>query len=252
MPGRRRSIDRESLVRTLIELGELGDAMTDADVDLLMEIMPQLFRAMCREAGYEEAQIRAVITKFRDAGRRSPPTAAASSRGPGLPKDARDGNRANGRWELPSDHRYFAPKRDAQLVEIRYFLQALSMRGAPHLSQARSRTAFMWLLGHELRPGEYKDPIMLRDIDFDRFLADRRRVQSGHYEPLARGGRHEPSNTFLMLARSNSLQSDLTFDEFMALVGDILRRQADAGFIPDFDKVPSDQFLEEAKGTIAE
>ena len=240
-----------TLIATAIELGELGDAMTDGDVTLLMETIPGVFRGLAREAGYPDVRIRAVTTKLRDAGRRSPPTSVASSIGPGLPQNAADGNRAN-RWELPSGHRYYADKRDAELVEIRYYLQTLSMFDAPRLQDARAATAFVWLLGHELRPGEYKDPIMLRDIGFRQFLESPRRIQSGHYSPLARGGRHEPENTFLMLARSNSLQSDLTFDEFLALVDDILKRQADTGVFPDSSEMPPDQFLEEAQGTVAE
>lgn len=175
----------------------------------------------------------------------------ASSRGPGRPQDAADGNRAN-RWELATDHRFYAPKRDAELVEIRYYLQALSMFGAPDIPSARAATAFVWLLGHELRPGEYKDPIMLRDISFAHFVERPRRIQSGHYRPLARGGRHEPENTYLMLARSNSLQSDLTFDEFLALIADILDRQQATGVVADPRKLPPDQFLEQAEGTVAE
>lgn len=251
MPRGRRRVDIAGLVDAVIDFGELGPSMTDADVDRLMELVPRLFRAVCRDAGYADDRIEAVVRKFRDAGRRSPPTATASSIGPGLPQNAADGNRAN-RWDLPSGHRYYAPKREAQLVEIRYYLQALSMLGAPALGSARAATAFVWLLGHELRPGAYKDPIMLRDISFQHFLERPARIQSGHYVPLARDGRHEPDNTYLMLARSNSLQSDLTFDEFLALIDDILARQEAAGVVADSRKVPSDQFLEEAKGTVAE
>lgn len=252
MAGIRRRASFASLLTEVVELGELGPSMAEADVDALMERTPQLFRALLREAGaYPESRITAVITKFRDAGRRSPPTAVASSRGPGRAKDAADGNRAN-RWQLPSQHRYYTDKRSAQLVEIRYYLQLLSMLDAPPLRSSRATTAFVWLLGHELRPGEYKDPIMLRDISFTRFLERPRRVTSGHLIPLARGGRHEPDNTFLMLSRANSLQGDLTFDEFLALIDDILTRQADDGVLPDPRKVPAYELLEQAEGTLTE
>ena len=241
----------EQWVATVVELGELGAAMTDADVDLLMERAPKLFRALAEDAGFPKARVTAVISKFRDAGRRTPPLEATSRIVPGRPQSGADGNRTD-RWKVPSGHKYFATKRDAQLVEIRYFLQALSMAGAPRIPSQRAATAFIWLLGHELRPGEYKDPIMLRDIGFSGFVQEPRRVQSGHYVPLARGGRHSPENTFLMLARSNSLQSDLTFDEFLALSADILARQADAGVLPDADKLPAHALLEEASGVVTE
>lgn len=225
--------------------------MSDADVDALMERVPALFKAMAKDAGYSEAAIRRVTTKFRDAGRRSPPTQAFSSRVAGRPQDAADGNRAN-RWTLPTDHKFYATKRDAQLVEIRYYLQALCMAGAPSFHDPRAATAFVWLLSHELRPGEYKDPIMLRPIGFAQFMAKPTGIQSGHYVPLARGGRHDVGNTFLMLARSNSLQSDLTFAEFLSLIDDIVKRQIDAGTVIDPNEVPSDALLEEAEGVVAE
>lgn len=228
----------------LIEIGELGEAATDADVDLLMELMPQVFRSLALAANFPKAQVKKLVTKFRDAGRRTPPTAQASSIVPGRPQTGADGNRTN-RWLLPSGHRYYADKRDAQLVEIKYYLQALSMSSAPPIRIERSRTAFIWLLGHELGPDEYRDPITRRSISFPAFLAQPRVIQSGHYVPLARGGRHEPSNTFLMLARSNSMQGDLTFGEFLALIDDILRRQALENILPNPSDLPTEAFLEE-------
>ena len=205
----RNAYSMKDLTDLVIELGEGGEVMTDAAVDALMEALPPLFRLLAETAGYPVSQVRAVITKLRDAGRRTPPLTATSSIVPGRPQNAADGNRAD-RWNVPSDHKFYATKRDAQLVEIRYYLQVLSMLGAPPILSTRAPTAFNWLLGHELRPGEYKDPIMLRDISFPEFIVKPRRVQSGHYIPLARGGRHTYDNTFLMLSRSNAMQSDLT------------------------------------------
>ncbi|MCW2767948.1 MAG: hypothetical protein JWO11_3907 [Nocardioides sp.] len=249
MPPRGQPLD--VLVESVVELGELGSAMSDADVDLLMERISPMFRQLLTAQGFPTRKVQAVVTKFRDAGRRTPPLEATSSIVPGRPQSGADGNRTD-RWLVPTGHRYYANKRDAQLVEIRYYLQALSMLGAPAVPSTRAATAFIWLLGHELKPGEYKDPIMLRDIGFGAFVELPRRVQSGHYVPLARGGRHEPENTFLMLARSNSLQSDLTFDEFLALVDDILARQAAAGIFPDGRELPAHALLEEASGIVAE
>jgi hypothetical protein len=234
-----------TLAKEVVELGERGDSMTDADVDALMERIPKLFRRLCVDAGLPKKQVTAVVTKFRDSGRRSPPTAVFSSVGPGRPQNADDGNRAN-RWALPSDHKYYAPMREAKLVEIKYFLQSLCFVDAPEVPNPDARDAFAWLLGHELTPGAYLDPIMLRAMNFKAFLNFPRLATSGHLVPLARGGRHEPSNTFLMLDRSNTLQNDLTFDEFFALVDDVLTRQAEIGVFPDPNELPSNEFLEGA------
>jgi hypothetical protein len=231
----------------IVEIGELGPEMSDTDVEALMERIPIVFRQCTIGAGYPARKVAAIVTKLRDAGRRSPPTVSFSSIGPGRPQNAADGNRAN-RWTLPSDHKYYATKRVAQLVEIRYYLQALSLSGAPHLNFDRSVNAFTWLLGHELRPGAYIDPIMLREIDFPAFAANPATLTSGHLIPLNRGGAHAPENTFLMLARSNTLQNDLTFAEFLALIDDILRRQAQLGNLPDPEEIPSHAFLESTPG----
>ena len=52
----------------LIEIGELGEAATDADVDLLMELMPQVFRSLALASNFPKAQVKKLVTKFRDAG----------------------------------------------------------------------------------------------------------------------------------------------------------------------------------------
>ncbi len=240
--------DASTLIRDVADLGALGPSMSDLDVDAIMERVPNLFRAVVAAAGYPRRSVTAIVTKFRDSGRRSAPTALFSSIRPGRPQNAADGNRAN-RWTLPSDHKYYATKRNAQLVEIKYFLQALSFSDAPVLADASARSAFHWLLGHEVSPGAYLDPIMRRELNFAAFMAKPRSVTSGHFVPLARGGRHEPENTFLMLDRSNTLQNDLKFDEFLALVDDILRRQAEIGIFPDPHELPSDEFLELRTGS---
>jgi hypothetical protein len=76
-------------------------------------------------------------------------------------------------------------------------------------------------------PGAYLDPIQLIPIDFETFLSNRTFVQSGHLIPLDRGGRHIPSNTFLMLARSNQLQGNQTLDELIELMSQIVLRHQD-------------------------
>lgn len=230
-------------VDAVCALGQHGEAMTDEDVTSLMELMPKIFRAVTEPAGYSKRAVQAVIVKFRDAGRRTPPTRQFSSILPGRPQTGADGNRTR-RWLLPSGHKYFALQRDAELVEIRYYLQALSMDGAPRLGHPQFENAFWWLLGHEVLPGEYRDPIFMRPIGFKEFLQSPKVITSGHLNPLGRGGRHEPSNTYLMLARSNTMQNDLTFDEFLALIADIQIRQAAVGVFPDSSKVPTNEFLE--------
>ena len=173
--------------------------------------------------GHSPAITKAIHTKFNDAGRRSAPWRAFSKKMPGRPQDGADGNRIN-RWLMPTDHKFYATEKDATLVQIRYYLQALSMTNAPESTDSDFQDAFHWLAGHAIAPGEYLDPIQLIPIDLNEFFSNPRGVTSGHLIPLDRGGKHEPQNAFLMLHRSNQLQGNLTLDELIALMNQIVMK----------------------------
>jgi hypothetical protein len=183
----------------------------------------RLFNHLMLIAGFEKRQITRITTKFRDAGRRSPPWQPASKKVPGRPQDGADGNRRL-RWLFGSTHKFYADEIAATLVEVKYYLQALSFDNAPSLPDPTLETVFSWLVEHPVRPGEYLDPIQLERIDARAVLADARLIQSGHLIPLDRGGKHEPRNAFLMLARSNQLQGNMTLEELLALMETILAR----------------------------
>jgi len=68
------------------------------------------------------------------------------------------------------------------------------------------------------------DPIQLIPISLVEFIRDPKLVQSGHLVPLDRDGKHIPSNTFLMLARSNQIQGNQTVEEMVALMEQIVQR----------------------------
>lgn len=168
-------------------------------------------------------QVLKLTRKFNDAGRRSPPWTPTSSIVPGRPQSGSDGNRRN-RWEFEVGDKYFATEINATLVEIKYYLQTLSMENAPEISSKSIMSAFKWLLGHDIKPGEYLDPIQLKPIDFIKFYLEPSIIQSGHLIPLDRGGTHIPSNTFLMLYRSNQMQGNMTLDELIQLMREIVLR----------------------------
>jgi hypothetical protein len=203
--------------------GSLEYSISVEEVRLFMREMTSFTRNHLRQAGYPKKDIEAIITKLRDAGRRSPPWKPTSSLVPGLPQDGADGNR-RWRWLFEPDHKFYADEVTATLVEIRYYLQILSMKNAPPLPESAFQEDFIWLTGHKIEPGIYKDPIQLVDINLQEVLKDRRLCQSGHLIPLDRGGRHETSNAFLMLARSNQLQGNMTLDELLQLMYEILER----------------------------
>lgn len=197
--------------------------ITDLDARKLITTITGYFRYQLIQAGYQERPDQAIITKFRDAGRRSAPWKPVSGRVPGRPQDGADGNRRS-RWLFESGHKFYATEIMATLVEVKYYLQTLSMEGAPPLPPNSIQNSFDWLLGHEVMPGKYFDPIQLIPMKLDDFINDPRSIQSGHYIPLDRGGRHVPDNTFLMLYRSNQIQGNLTVAELIYLMGEIVKR----------------------------
>ena len=128
------------------------------------------------------------------------------------------------RWLLDKGHKFYADETTATLVEVKYYLQALSMSGAPTLADKSLRSAFSWMLEHEIEPGNYLDPIQRIPIIAHDIVKDARTIQSGHLVPLDRGGKHEPTNAFLMLPISNQLQGNLTLAELLTLMRQILAR----------------------------
>jgi hypothetical protein len=205
----------------LRKFGEKRDRLTVEDARVLISITTNFFCDHLVASGYEPSKVRAIVTKFRDAGRRSPPWRPASARVPGRPQDGADGNRRL-RWLFDDDHKFYADELTATLVEVRYYLQALSMLNAPPVPPNTIQDSFTWLTGHRIEPGAYVDPLQLEPIDLKEFIEDRRYVESGHIVPLDRGGKHVPSNAFLSLARSNKLQGNLTFDELLELMEKIV------------------------------
>ena len=204
-------------------LTENGCDISVENVRTLMGLVSRTFKSHLVENGFNSRQVTKLTTKLRDAGRRSPPWKPHSERVPGRPQDGADGNRII-RWLLDTNHKFYATEITATLVEIKYYLQCLSMEGAPALPNNDIQTCFSFILEHNVEPGLYLDPIQKTPIPLSDVINDARVIQSGHFTPLDRGGKHEPPNTFLMLARSNQLQGNLTVDELLSLMVSILQK----------------------------
>ncbi len=210
----------------LEKLKELAKLEYSLDVNQAREMITLISnytRDHLLSSGIDPRAVRAILTKFRDAGRRSPPWRPASSRVPGRPQDGADGNRRL-RWLFDNTHKFYADEITATLTEVRYFLQLLSMINAPVLPENSIQDSFTWLTGHRILPGAYLDPIQLVSIDLNVIASDLRQIQSGHLVPLDRGGKHEPKNAFLLLSRSNQLQGNLKLDELLDVMKSIYSR----------------------------
>ena len=211
---------RESHLDVLLRLGAAGPGCSEDDVLQMYRAAKGHFREQLSAA--PDPHVRALLTKYNDAGPRSAPWRAVSERVPGRPQDGRDGNRIN-RWELPEDHKFYSTRRDGVLVGIKYILQTLSMDGAPESPQELSQS-YSWLTGHDIGPGQFRDPIALVGVPLAEVIEHPRLITSGHLHPLDRGGRHVPANTSLMLKVSNDLQGNLTVEELLDMIQGILQR----------------------------
>lgn len=207
----------------LAELAQKEFSVSVEEVRQMIRLISDVTRHYLVEAGYDARSVLRLTTKLRDAGRRSPPWNAFSKRVPGRPQDGSDGNRRL-RWLFESTHKFYADEITATLVEVKYYLQVLSMNNAPSLPKQTIQNKFIWLAGHQIVPGAYLDPIQMVPIDLKVIISDLRNIHSGHLIPLDRGGKHEPKNAFLVLSRSNQLQGNLTLDELLSLMGDILAK----------------------------
>lgn len=216
----------EKSLETVKKFAAKKNKISLAEVRILISEITAVFKLTCLAAKFDARQLTRVTTKLRDAGRRSPPWKPTSSKVPGRPQDGSDGNRIL-RWKLKKGHKFYADEMTATLTEVKYYLQLLSMNDAPPLPEKTIQTSFGWLLEHDVVPGYYLDPIQLIPISLKEIIADARKIQSGHLHPLDRGGKHEPSNAFLMLARSNQLQGNLTIEELIDLMAEIVKRHAE-------------------------
>ena len=222
--------DHSETCGAILQLARRGDEISAEEVRRLIGLIIALFRSLMIEMGHNQRDVTRVTTKFRDAGRRSPPWRSSSSRVPGLPQDGSDGNRRN-RWLFEEDHKFYADEITAHLVEIKFYLQAFSMNNAPCVPCEDFEDAWGWLVDHRVEPGTYLDPIQLVPIDLTEFVKDRRYVESGHLIPLDRGGRHVVCNSFLMIIGSNRLQGNLKIEELLDLMNRIIQRHRALGHV---------------------
>lgn len=212
-----------------VDEASLEAATSLDDARTLMAATKALFRLHMAAHGVDPRIVTQMMTKFHDAGRRSPPWQPGSSKGIyRRPQDGPDGNRQR-RWLFATDHKFYATEVVGTLVEVKYYFQTLSMEGAPPLPNEDLRDVAAVLLGHPLAPGAFLDPLLREPIRFGDFVDDRRSVESGHIVPLGRAvngsrGRHDVANSTLMLRDSNRIQADKTIPELLNMFRRILDR----------------------------
>jgi hypothetical protein len=211
----------QEAIRLGLTLPNFQEPSDDDSYELLRKLK-QLLRDVLRETVNEEKIIQAILRKFNDSGRRSPPWQQGNEDGHRRPQDGADGNRQN-RWLFDDKHPYYATKSMGCLVEIKFILQTFSMDNIPNLPSNILQNSFNGIIDHDLTPGVFSDPLTGHVIDFNKFVADRKYLESGHINPHGRGGRHTYKNATLMLRDSNRQQADLTINECLENMAIILR-----------------------------
>ena len=83
----------DDVLKKIKELGSKEYQISVEEVRELIKLVSNYSRNLFLNAGFNEEKVRAVLTKLRDAGRRSPPWRPTSGRIPGRPQDGADGNR---------------------------------------------------------------------------------------------------------------------------------------------------------------
>lgn len=227
------------------------ETMSIEEVRSLLKKVRRLAQTRMVEAGYDPDQVKKLSAKFRDAGRRSAPWKPTSSLVPGRPQTGADGNRTN-RWLMDTSHKYYADEITATLVEIKFFLQALSFTGAPLIDDEEFQTVFTpWLVENPVLPNTYVEPIQLVPIELKPILEDRRRITSGHIVPLDReGGRHVPKNVFLVYGRSNQLQGNMTLDELLTLAERLVEEHKARGTFPSVPQMPPEGLIKSGSASV--
>ena len=124
----------EKTLSRLVELSKKGNKISVEDARILISDITKVTKHVLVSGGFPERDVTRLTTKLRDAGRRSPPWTPHSNRVPGRPQDGADGNRRL-RWLFPIDHKFYADEITATLVEVKYYLQVLSMTNAPYLPE---------------------------------------------------------------------------------------------------------------------
>ncbi len=232
------TFSQTQLLEQIARLSTFEHEISVEDVRVFIKISTEFFKNHLTLAGYEK--VNSLTTKFRDAGRRSPPWKPASAKVPGRPQDGADGNRRP-RWMFDNDHKFYADEVNATLVEVKYIFQTLSMQSAPPIEPNIIEDNLHWLLNHKVIPGAYVDPIQLIPISFEDFINNPRSIQSGHLIPLDRGGKHIPNNAFLMLARSNQIQGNQTLDELIGLMRRIVKTHDEGRQPPEIKVNPTSE-----------
>jgi hypothetical protein len=76
-------------------------------------------------------------------------------------------------------------------------------------------------------------------------------ITSGHLVPLDReGGRHVPSNTFLIFGRSNQLQGNMRLEELLTLAAQLVERHKANGSFPSVPKMPPEGLVKGGEATV--
>jgi hypothetical protein len=174
----------------------------------------KLVRTALRTAGVPDKAIASIQTRALRTGRKVTGIHAT--------------NRAS-RWTLVSTHPQYGTERDCKIIFVKLCAQLFCFDGAPKLKNSLSDLLGEDYLGHIIKPGIFRDRLLLERFSFSEFIKAALNPVHGHsffhigHEDPTQKPKHTPDNISWRSHRSNLIQGDMTLREarvyFIKLIG---------------------------------
>lgn len=174
----------------------------------------KLVRAQLRSAGVPDKIISGIQTRALRTGRKITGEHATNR---------------DSRWKVPETHPQFAPELHCKIIFVKLCAQIFCFGGAPEIPEELREHLKEHYLGHDVRPGTFKDSLLLEHFDFHALVAEGTSPLHGHsafhigHEDPTLTPRHHPDNIGWRTFRSNLIQGNMTLREariyFVKLIG---------------------------------
>jgi hypothetical protein len=145
------------------------------------------------------------------------------------------------RWKLIYDDPehgtdpQYGTEADCKQILIQLLLTTLEFKNAPQINDPLIPELSNRYLGRELRPGSYRDSLLLEFLDFQVLRAEAEspthglsQFHLGHEDPT-RSPRHVPENVAWRTLRSNLIQGDMTLRQARIYIVKLIARYFELG-----------------------
>ena len=144
-------------------------------------------------------------------------------------------NRQN-RWSINPESPQYASESDSQIIFIILCAMIFEFENAPPLDEG-IRPVFESYLGKTIKPGTYRDALLLEKLNYNKLRDDCLSPKHGygvyhigHQDPT-RSPRHVPDNVAWRTSRSNLIQGNMTLREARIYLVKLIGRYFELGEI---------------------